>query len=146
MRSIRCSARHEARVRRLAVGGIFPTMREVMSFAAVVGFSRGVTAELAEGAVEIVDARNVQSGTEAMEVMTMLGIAHREALDLVAPDREDELVECFERYAEGGLNYLDDILGDVPGDEEKRRVMETLVAEFGAGGEAHDGNPHDAEF
>ena len=146
MRSVRCSSKYRSLVHQLSDNSPFPTMRDVICFAAVLGFERGSATELDHSSTEIVDARILQRSPDAMDILTMIGIGASEGLDLMHPTREDALVSVFERYAETGLRFISDLVANAPEDVQTKRIVDYLINEFRPVDEASVGDPHDTAF
>ena len=146
MRSIRCSSKYAPIVHQLSDNSPFQTMRDVMCFAAALGFDRDTATDLAESSGDIVDARIFQRSPEAMDMLAMVGIGASENLDLMHPTREDELVQLFERYAETGLRFLSDMISDAPEDVRTTKIVDFLIDEFRPADDTTEGDPHDTDF
>ena len=78
--------------------------------------------------------------------MAMVGIASAQNLELIRPEREDDLVECFEEFAESGLTFMSEIIGDSPTDIEGDRLVDFLVDEYRPESGPALGNPHETDF
>ena len=146
MRSIRCSTKYAGRVHQLSDNSPFQTMRDVMCFAAVLGFERGSGADLDPHSTDIVDARTFQRSPDAMDTLAMIGIGANENLDLMHPDREDELAQLFERFAETGLRFISDMIADAPEDVQTKRIVDFLIENFRPNDDTTGGDPHDTDF
>ena len=127
MRSIRRDKGHEALVRQLTEvtnpvtkRSVFPTMRELLCFAAALGFQMDQRRELGAETAEV-DARVWENLDAAVDMVYLIGVAGARDVNILQPDREEELLKVFEEYANGGLTVLDGWLrtqgGDVYGDQ-----------------------------
>src|SRR5688572_23848247 len=105
MRGIKRSEQHEDLVRRLAEAShpssnrsIFPTMRELVCFAAVLGFEHDRRKAL-EGKTFEIDARIFQGSQQAVDLLYLVALAATKNGDILQEEREDEVVGIFEEYA-----------------------------------------------
>ena len=115
MRSIRYSKAHEETVKRIG-GELFDTMREFVCFAAMLGFELDRREVLGESETEVIDGRIFGNHQPAIEVLDAIGLAHSKELDIFNDGREEELLTCFEEFANGGLSRIEEILESNPGD------------------------------
>ncbi|MDD4871359.1 MAG: hypothetical protein PHR77_12440 [Kiritimatiellae bacterium] len=118
MRNIRRSERFEGIVRQLAEKPhsvinrtIFPTMRELLCFAAVLGFEHGRKKELDQKTNEI-DGRTFLNSEQAMDVMCLIALCDAKKSDILRDENEDEVVSIFEQYVQGGLEVLSEWLNE----------------------------------
>lgn len=127
MRSIRRDTKHEPLVRQLTEStnpatnrSLFPTMRELLCFAAAVGFQSKRRIPLGENTAEV-DGRVWENLDSAVDMLYLVGLASERKVEILQPDHEDELIKIFEEYANGGLQVLDEWLraqgGDLYGDQ-----------------------------
>ena len=133
MRNIRRSSRHNATIDTLAEsrqGGagqpIFPTLRDLLSFSAVLGYQMERKSELVD-AVPFVDGRIFENEPQAPELMFLIGLAETKDVDCLREENEDELVSLFEKYSDGGLDVLAEWLKETPSDPSgDRAILEAL--------------------
>jgi len=127
MKSVRRDIKHEPLVRQLAETvnpttkrSLFPTMRELLCFAAALGFQMSRRVPLGEGTAEV-DGRVFENLDSAVDMIYLVGLAGMRDVGILQPEREEELIKVFEEYANGGLQILDEWLraqgGDVYGDQ-----------------------------
>ena len=93
-----------------ALGGqeavLFPTLREAMSFCAVLGYKERRKKALDAGA-GVADIAGAQYQTnEAVDVVFALALADAKTSDILRPERERECVQIYEEYANGGLDLV----------------------------------------
>jgi dnd system-associated protein 4 len=108
---------HEPLVQRLAVDklpelgkSLFPTIREFLSFAALLGYSEGRKIPL-DGAAGTEDiGGGVYEHHEAMEIIFALAIAETESSDILKEGNEAKCAKIYEEYANGGLELVSDWL------------------------------------
>jgi dnd system-associated protein 4 len=122
MRNVRRAASHEALVRMLAEKphsktqkSVFPTMRELLCFAAALGFQADRRRGLDDKTLEI-DGRIFENSDLAVDVVYLIALAGTRAVDILQPEREGDAVTVFEEYANGGLDILKEWFGANPGD------------------------------
>jgi dnd system-associated protein 4 len=102
---------------------IFGTIRELMCFAAVLGFNLGRYEALATGDTdEAVVPENVFLRDEnAVNTIRLLALVHTKDPQIFSESRVDEMVSIFEGYANGGFSeikrYLDMLPMDLLGAE-----------------------------
>jgi dnd system-associated protein 4 len=127
MKSVRRDLKHEPLVRQLAETvnpstkrSLFPTMRELLCFAAALGFQFQRRMPLGNETAEL-DGRTIENLESAVDMIYLVGIAGSRDVGILQPDREDELVKVFEEYANGGLQILKEWLhalgSDMYGDQ-----------------------------
>ena len=129
MRAVRRLERHEDLVRLLADDphpeagrSIFPTMRDLMCFAAVLGFQEERRMPL-DGKTQEIDARIWRADELATDLLFLIPLAATRSLALAQPDSEDELVSIFEEYANGGLEILEEWFRETPDDTRGDRAL-----------------------
>ena len=123
MRGIRRPAEFEDLVRRLAEEShptcsksIFATMRELICFAAALGFQvkRRVPVD---GPTNEIDARIFERSETAMDLFYLIALSEEQKSDVLMPDREDQATKIFEEYVAGGLAEIRDWLQARPEDQ-----------------------------
>lgn len=129
MRSIRKDDKYKDVILRLAERAdkdgpnegrtLFPTMRELLCFAAALGFQTKRRIPIGNEVSEV-DWRVWERSPSALEMLYMIGLADRQDVGVLHPDREEQLITIFEEYASGGLETLSEWLladaGDSYGD------------------------------
>lgn len=93
-----------------ALGGkdavLFPTLREALSFCAVLGYKeRRKQALDAHAGIEDIAGAQYQTN-EAVDVVFALALADAKNSDILRPEREKECVQIYEEYANGGLDLV----------------------------------------
>ena len=127
MKSVQRDIKHEPLVRQLAETvnpatkrSLFPTMRELLCFAAALGFQMDRRVSLGEETAEV-DGRVFENLDSAVDMIYLVGLAGTRDVGILQPEREEELIKVFEEYANGGLLILGEWLraqgGDVYGDQ-----------------------------
>jgi dnd system-associated protein 4 len=131
MRSLRLESEYEPMVRQFAEKthpdsrkSIFPTMREFMCFAAVVGFHEGKRTPLKGDTFEI-DARIFQNSQQAIDLLYLIALAGSRDVNILREERDDELTAIFEEYANGGLAKIADWIRDRPDDVNGDKALLT---------------------
>jgi dnd system-associated protein 4 len=137
MRVIRRSSRFENLVRLLAEANhpkakrpIFPTLRELMCFAAVLGFEKERKKQLDEKTVEL-DARRFPEHPQTVDLIYLLALADGKDAEVLREDNEDKALEVFEQYAEGGFEIISDWLKEKPEDEHGAEAILSGLAKHG---------------
>ncbi|WP_430425104.1 hypothetical protein [Phenylobacterium sp.] len=137
MRSIKWQKSYETMVRRLAETphpqskkSIFPTMRELICFAAMLGFEKETHVPLNGDTLEI-DYRIWQNSELALDLLFLIPLAHRQSADILREDAEDEMTEIFENYANGGLEILKGWMNEKPDDLNGDRAILAALQKHG---------------
>lgn len=122
MRGIKRSEQFEDIVRMLAEAqhpeagrSIFPTMRELMVFAAVLGFEHDRKQPL-ESQTNEIDGRNFSNSEQAIDLMYLIALAGDRNVDILREENEDKMIEIFEQYAQGGFEIITGWLREKPED------------------------------
>lgn len=104
---VRRSKKYETTLQKL--GGkdaIFPTLREALSFCAVLGYKERRRAPFDHGAgTEDIAGAQYQLN-EAVDVVFALALADHKDSDILRPDRERDCIQIYEEYANGGLELV----------------------------------------
>lgn len=130
MRTFRHNSSHDAIVQLLygtvhkkAGQPIFVTKRDLLCFAAVLGFEGQRRNPIREKPNEFVDSRPFENSREAMQLLYLIGLAETKDVDCLRVENEDSLVTIFEEYADGGLSTLEDWLLETPSDPHGDRAI-----------------------
>lgn len=85
---------------------LFPTIREFLSFCAMLGYSEGrnIPIDRSKGVEDIAGAQYEHH--EAIELVWAIGIAHTKSSDILKDGKEKECAEVFESFANGGLSMV----------------------------------------
>src|SRR4051794_21625265 len=128
----------EELIQRLVGGseGPFSEIRDVLTFAAALGFKEGrrVTFAGSGGDIRWETFKN-RRGTE--QLVGMLAVAEKDR-DVVADNRFADQIEVFEEYANGGLEILQETLGRFPHRRARDVVLEMIQNEVIDQGESED--------
>jgi dnd system-associated protein 4 len=125
MRNVRRADTYEAVVRQLTESNsssrpsVFPTMRELLCFAAVVGFHDGKRTSI-EGKTHEIDARIFGNSPTAIDLLYLIALAHKREVNVLRDENDDEMIRIFEEFANTGLDLIaqwlrekpDDLVGD----------------------------------
>jgi len=126
MRNIRRSKRFEELVRLLADNThpitkkqVFPTIRELMCFAATLGFQFEARGKLDEKTNDV-DGRRFGEHSDTVDLMYLLSLAEERSGEVLRDSREEDRIKIFEEYANGGFEIIqrwmnaraDDLNGD----------------------------------
>lgn len=93
---------------------LFPTIREFLTFCALLGFAshKRITLDKSEGSEDIQGV--IYEDTEALEFVWLIGVADTKGVEILKDGNERQCAEIFEEYANGGLSILSEELGDLP--------------------------------
>lgn len=85
---------------------MFPTLREALTFCAVLGYKERRKKKLnsSMGTEDIAGAQ--YQSNDAVDVMFALALADEKDSDILRPDRESDCVKIYEEYANGGLELI----------------------------------------
>lgn len=105
---------------------LFPTIRELLCFAALLGFSerRRVPLDRSQG-VEDISYQQFERG-EAEDLIWSLAVAETEDVSILREGEEGKCAEIFEEYANGGLIIMKDFLRRHGGENPDRALMALL--------------------
>jgi dnd system-associated protein 4 len=154
MRPVRRSKRHETLVRQLAEANhphasrpIFPTMRELMCFAAVLGFEKDRKRPLDVTTSEI-DGRTFENHQQSLDLIYLIALADTKNVDVLRENNEDQCLGIFEQYAEGGFEEIAAWLKERPEDENGDEAILQALQKKGFLGEGRsvDAAIHDVTF
>lgn len=130
MRTFRNNSSHDAIIELLygtahkKVGQpIFVTKRDLLCFAAVLGFESNRRNKILDKPSDFVDSRPFENSQEAMHLLYLVGLAVTKDVDCLREEKEEELVTIFEEYADGGLCTLEDWLRETPSDPHGDRAI-----------------------
>jgi dnd system-associated protein 4 len=86
---------------------LFPTLREALTFCAVLGYKerRKVALDPNAGTEDIAGAQ--YQINEAVDVVFALALAYAKNSDILRPDKEKECVQIYEEFANGGLELVE---------------------------------------
>ncbi len=132
--NINRSRSHEDMVQRLAVhrppgasGTLFPTIRELLCFAALLGYSEGRRIPLDRDAgVEDVSYQQFERG-DAEDLIWLIALAETKDPEILKDGEEGRCAEIFEEYANGGLQILRDVMLRSGGEYPDRDISELLL-------------------
>ena len=124
---------HEDMVQRLAMQKLpntertlFPTIRELLCFAALLGYSekRRVPIDKEKG-VEDVSYQQFERG-DAEDLIYLIALAETRDPEILKDGEESRCAEIFEEYANGGLHILGEALRRGGGEYPDRDILELL--------------------
>jgi len=104
---------------------IFPTIRELMVFAAMVGFHYGKKSTVEEKGNEI--PQRIFETNESDGYIYLCAIQNQKDGEIFRSQNENECWRIFETYANSGLEIIDNWLLDSPGDTDG---VETILNEM----------------
>ena len=122
MRNVRRADKFENLVRLLSEQphpitkkSVFPTMRELLCFAAVLGYHEGQRTPI-EGKTNEIDGRVFPNSQQAIDLIYLIALIDAKDPMILHDDREDEMIRIFEEYANTGLGVLDRWMKEKPDD------------------------------
>lgn len=107
---------------------LFPTIRELLCFAALLGYSEGrrVPLDRSEG-VEDVSYQQFERG-DAEDLIYLIALADSRDPEILKDGEEGRCAEIFEEYANGGFGVLKDLMLRTGGENPDREILELLRA------------------
>lgn len=125
---------HEDVVQRLSMQNVpgsdrklFPTIRELLCFAALLGFSekRRVPLDRAAG-VEDISYQQFERDPAAEDLLWTIAVAETQDIDVLREGEEAKCAQVFEEYANGGLMLMKDYLRRNGGEYPDRALLALL--------------------
>ena len=106
---------------------LFPTLREVLCFAALLGFSekRRLPLDRSQG-VEDISYQQFEREAPAIDLVYSLALAETQNVEVLKEDNERECAEIFEEYANGGLAIIRDHVLRSGGEYPDKAIMAML--------------------
>lgn len=112
--NIKRSRLYEETLQKLGGQGetLFPTLREALSFAALIGFNerrrlpldpRAGTEDIASGQYQL---------NQAVDIVLAIALAETKSTDIFKPTNEKDCIVIFEEYANGGLQLIQEWFED----------------------------------
>ena len=85
---------------------MFPTLREALTFCAMLGYKerRRLALDPGAGTEDIAGAQYQLN--EAVDLLLALALAEEKTSDILRPEREKECIQIYEEYANGGLELI----------------------------------------
>lgn len=130
MRTIKKNSDLDPIVRRLADTphpstrqAIFPTLRDLLCFAAILGFEMETRVPIHTQSDTFVDGRVFERDDLSMDLMYLIGLADARDVDVLRDENEEKLASVFEEYANGGLRVLGDWLLEHPEDPSGDKAL-----------------------
>ncbi|MBD3754139.1 MAG: DNA phosphorothioation-associated protein 4 [Gammaproteobacteria bacterium] len=124
---------HEEMVQRLAMQKLpdtdrtlFPTIRELLCFAALLGYSekRRIPLDREKG-VEDISYQQFERG-DAEDLIYLIALAETKDPEILKDGEESRCAEIFEEYANGGLQILREAMLRGGGEYPDRDILELL--------------------
>jgi len=124
---------HEEMVQMLAISkldgadrSLFPSIRELLCFAAMLGYSEKRKLPLdRSGGVEDVSYQQFERG-DAEDLIYLIALADSRDPEILRDGEENRCAEIFEEYANGGLTILQDVLLKSGGEHPDKEIMAYL--------------------
>ncbi len=133
--NINRSKLHEEIVQRLSMQNIpgsdrklFPTIRELLCFAALLGFSEGRRVPLDRSlGVEDISYQQFERDPAAEDLLWTIAVAETKDTEVLRDGEEARCAQIFEEYANGGLALIKDFLLRNGGEYPDRAIMALLT-------------------
>ncbi len=106
---------------------LFPTLREVLCFAALLGFSEGRRLKLdrAQG-TEDISYQQFEADPAAEDLLWTIAVAESQDVEILRDGEEARCAEIFEEYANGGLALIKDYFLRNGGEYPDRALLALL--------------------
>lgn len=132
--NINRSRLHEDLVQRLSMQNVpnsgrklFPTIRELLCFAALLGFSERRRVPLdREAGVEDISYQQFERDPAAEDLLWTIAVAETQDTEILREGEEARCAEIFEEYANGGLGLIKDFMLRNGGEYPDRALMALL--------------------
>jgi dnd system-associated protein 4 len=126
----------------------FPTLRELMVFAATLGYEQARREPLGDDSVDFVEGRVFPRSDVALDLLYLIALAAERKVEAIDEEHEETALTVFEAYANGGFAVMDSWLDAHPADESPIRSLMTDLRRHGFldNDAAHDGVPEDVVF
>ena len=107
---------------------MFPTIRELLTFAATVGFNNRFRLPFSKsfGTEDIQGV--VYEDTEALEYIWLIAVSETGGVEILQDGQERQCAQIYEEYANGGLKIISEKLEDVP-NQDWPQIIFDLCAE-----------------
>ncbi|UKK94118.1 DNA phosphorothioation-associated protein 4 [Brucella anthropi] len=124
---------HEDMVQRLAMiklpgtdRTLFPTIRELLCFAALLGYSEGrrIPLDRSEGTEDV--SYQQFERRDAEDLIFLIALADSKDPEILKDGEESRCAEIFEEYANGGLQVIRDAMLRSGGEYPDRDILELL--------------------
>ncbi len=138
MKNVYRDNRHDTLVKRLAGDinhplmktSLFPFIRELLCFAALVGYAEGEKTALSKTTSEI-PGRVFENSDEAQDIIYLLALVEKRDADILRNEREAEAISIFEQYANGGLDVISRWISEDPGDPYGDHAIIQAMQKYG---------------
>jgi dnd system-associated protein 4 len=103
---------------------LFPTIRELLTFSAIVGFNNKLRLPLNKsfGTEDIQGV--VYEDTEALEYIWLIAVAVTGNVEILQDGREKKCAQIYEEYANGGLKIISEKLNSVPEEQWPKAIYD----------------------
>ncbi|PSH04046.1 MAG: DNA phosphorothioation-associated protein 4 [Acidobacteria bacterium] len=108
---------------------IFGTFRDLLCFAAALGFEESRRVPLGKDTDDFVDRRPLENSDSTIDLMYLLALATTRNVDILRDESEEEVSLIFEEYANGGLEILAEWLKEKPEDINGEKAILKALCE-----------------
>ena len=132
LRNVYRSSIHEDLVQRLSrekdARGltVFQSIREVLCFAAVLGYSMKKYEDLPSDQKKDDVMWQQFEANDSYDYIYMIAVAHEKNLDVLKSESKIDMVEIFEKYIHGGLGVIQGWIKTYPGETPFHSIMKGL--------------------
>jgi len=130
LRNINRSDEHVDLVQKLAARNhplkkrsIFPTIKDLLCFAAMLGFSEGKRVPLSPNHKKQDIQRQIFIDDGKINLIYLIALSELKDVNILRDDNDVDIVEVFEEYANGGLEIMKSWELDVPDDPNGDRAI-----------------------
>ena len=132
LRNVNRSQKYEALVQGLARqgngGSVFSTIRELMCFAALLGYELGAREQLpTDKGVEDIQI-SIFENNDSIDYIYMIAVGETGGTDVLRSDSEIDMVTIFEEYAHGGLGIIEDWMNQFSDTEGFKAIIQGLYS------------------
>lgn len=102
---------------------VFATLRDLLCFAAALGFEEQCRVSLEGDQDDFVDGRVFSNHQPSLDLLYLVALASKRDMNVLRDENESEMVDIFEEFANGGLQILNDWLHASPADMNGDRAI-----------------------
>lgn len=108
---------------------IFSTYRDLLCFAAALGYEEDRRIPLSKDTEDFVDRRPLENSDSTIDLMYLLALAATRDVNILREEHEENVSLVFEEYANGGLEILSEWLKGKPDDINGDRAILKALCE-----------------
>ena len=105
---------------------LFPTIRELLTFAALLGLKHGKRTPIDKGhGIDDIQGTTYED-TEALEFIWMIAVIETGNAEILKDGNERQCAEIFEEYSNTGLKIISEYLDKIPHEEKIEKMIEEI--------------------